>query len=120
MSHTVTVKTKFKNAAGIRRACKRLKLDAPTEDTEVELFSERLPNMTAVQLKDWKYPIAINPKTGEVKYDNYEGRWGKEEQFNEFSQAYAVEVTRLQASEYGRDVQETKLKDGSIKLTVSM
>jgi hypothetical protein len=120
MSHTVTVATKFKSAQALRRACKRLKIAAPIENTTVKLYSEEIPNSTSIKLKDWHYPLAINAKTGEAKFDNYNGRWGKQEGLDLFTQAYAAERVKIEAEQYGREVTETKLKDGSVKLTVAM
>lgn len=119
MSHTVTVKTAFKSLPAIRRACKRLGMDAPVENDTVEVYSEKLTG-TSIQLPDWKYRAVINTGTGEMKYDNYNGRWGKQERLDEFQQAYAAERTKMEAERYGRNVTETKLKDGSLKLTVAM
>lgn len=120
MSHTVTVATKFKSAQAIRRACKRLKIASPVENTTVKLYSEEVTGVTSVHLADWKYPLAINAKTGEAKFDNYNGRWGKQSGLDLFTQAYAAERVKVEAEQYGRNVTETKLKDGSVKLTVAM
>jgi len=58
--------------------------------------------------------------TGESKFDNYEGRWGKQERLNEFLQAYAIEATKIEARRKGYSVFEHPLADGSVKLTVNV
>jgi len=53
-----------------------------------------------------------------VKYDNYNGAWGRQEELNKFLQAYAVEKARIEARKKGHRVSEAKLEDGSIKVIV--
>jgi hypothetical protein len=51
-----------------------------------------------------------------VHYDNFEGRWGNNEELQRFLQAYTVEKTRLEARKKGYIVSEEQLQDGSIRL----
>jgi hypothetical protein len=53
-----------------------------------------------------------------LKYDNYQGNWGRQEELNKFLQAYAVEKARIEARKKGHRVTEAKLEDGSIRVTV--
>ncbi len=54
-----------------------------------------------VQLRDWRYPVVFDLTTGESKFDNYGGAWGKQERLNEFLQAYAVEKTQARSNPQG-------------------
>jgi len=71
-----------------------------------------------VQLPGWNYPIVCNLETGQVQYDNYGGHWGEQKHLNAFLQAYAVEKAKIEARKKGHTVSETRLEDGSIRVTV--
>lgn len=118
MSHVVQVQTQVKDAAAVRAGCKRLQLDEPVQG-ETKLFSETVSGL-AVRLRDWRYPVVFNLATGESKFDNYGGHWGKQERLDEFLQAYAIEVTKIEARRKGYSVIEQPLVDGSVKLTLSV
>jgi len=118
MSHIVTIKTEVRDAAAIRAACTRLNLPAPVEG-KFELFSEVVSGI-AVQLADWTYPIVCDVTRGDLKYDNFGERWGKQTELDRFLQAYAVERARLEARKKGHTVTEQQLADGSIRLTVQV
>ncbi|MCE9555404.1 MAG: DUF1257 domain-containing protein [Planctomycetes bacterium] len=118
MSHIVVIKTEVRDTAAIRAACARLHLASPTEGT-VELFSGETQGI-AVQLPDWVYPVVCNVARGELKYDNFGGRWGDQKELDRFLQAYAVERARLEARKNGLSITEQQLADGSIKLTIQV
>jgi hypothetical protein len=118
MSHVVQIQTQVRDATAVRAGCKRLGLDVPVEG-ETKLFSQTVTGL-AVQLREWRYPVVFDLATGESKYDNYGGRWGKQERLDEFMQAYAIERTKLEARRKGYSVIEQPLVDGSVKLTLSM
>ncbi len=117
MSHVVQISTQVRDATAVRAGCVRLGLDEPVEG-EVKLFSETVSGL-AVRLRDWRYPVVFNLHTGETQFDNYQGHWGKQERLDEFLQAYAVEVTKIEARRKGFAVTEQPLPDGSIKLTLN-
>ena len=118
MSHIVTVKTEVRDAAAVRAACKRLGLTEPIHGT-AKLFSGQAEGLI-VQLPAWQYPIVCDVTTGQVRYDNFGGRWGKLEHLDRFQQAYAVEMCRTQARKKGHSMTEQTLPDGSIKLVVGV
>ncbi len=64
--------------------------------------------------------MVFDTATGESKYDNYDGHWGKQERLDEFLQAYAVEKAKIEARRNGYSVTEQPLEDGSIKVTVQV
>ena len=118
MSHVVQIQTQVKDAAAVRAGCNRLQLDAPVAG-EVRLFSETVSGL-AVRLRDWRYPVVFNLATGESRFDNYGGHWGKQERLDEFLQAYSIEKTKIEARRKGYSVIEQPLVDGSVKLTLSV
>ena len=118
MSHVVEIKTQVKDAAAVAAACRRLKLNEPRRET-VTLFSAAVTGL-AVQLPQWTYPIVCDTSTGEVKYDNYGGRWGQQTHLDQFLQAYAVEKARLEARRQGHSVTEHQLEDGSIRVRIAV
>jgi len=118
MSHIVTVNSQLRDAGGVAAACRRLGLSAPVHKT-VKLFSGEATGL-AVQLPDWNYPVVIDTANGEVRYDNFEGRWGEQSRLDAFLQAYAVEVVKAQSRRKGHTVTEQTLENGAIKLTVEV
>ena len=118
MSHIVEIKTQVKDATAVAAACRRLKLNEPRRET-VTLFSAEVTGL-AVQLPQWAYPIVCDTSTGEVKYDNYGGRWGQQAHLDQFLQAYAVEKARLEARRQGHSVTEHQLEDGSIRVRIAV
>lgn len=118
MSHIVTVKTEIRDAAAVRAACQRLGLAQPVQGT-TKLFSGQVTGL-AVQLTDWQYPVVADLATGQLRYDNFGGRWGNQRDLDGFLQAYAVEKCRIEARKAGRNLTEQTLPDGSIKLVIQL
>jgi len=118
MSHIVTIEVKVRDAASLAAACRRLNLPAPATGT-TRLFSGEISGVP-VQLPDWVYPVIADLTTGQLKYDNFQGRWGDPKHLDRFLQAYAVEAAKAAARRKGHTVSEQQLADGSIKLTVQV
>ena len=118
MSHVVSIKTEVRDAAAVRAACQRLGLAEPVQGT-TKLFSGEVSGL-AVQLPDWVYPIVCDTASGELKFDNFGGRWGNQQHLDRFLQAYAAEKVKIESRKKGHLVSETQLADGSIKLTVQI
>jgi len=116
MSHIVVVKTEIRDAAAVRSACQRLGLPAPVQGT-TRLFSGEVTGL-AVQLPAWVYPVVADLPTGQLRYDNFSGRWGSDEELHKFLQSYAVCKASIEARRRGHAVTEQTLPDGSIKLTI--
>jgi hypothetical protein len=116
MSHIVEIKTEIRDEQAVRAACVRLQLASP-EHKQARLFSTTATGL-CVQLPGWNYPVVCELSTGSLKFDNYNGAWGRQEELNRFLQAYSVEKCRLEARKKGHRVSECKLEDGSIKVTV--
>jgi hypothetical protein len=118
VSHIVSIKTEVRDAAAVRAACQRLGLPQPVHGT-TQLFSGEVTGL-AVELPNWRYPAVCDTETGQVQYDNYNGRWGDQEHLDRFLQAYAVEKARIEARKKGHSVTEQQLQDGSIKVTIQV
>ncbi len=118
MSHIVTLAVQVRDVAAVRAACQRMGLPAPVQGT-VKLFSGEVTGL-AVQLPDWIYPLVADLTTGQIKYDNFNGRWGDQQHLDKFLQAYAVEKCRIEARKAGNSLTEQTLPDGAIKLTIQV
>ena len=118
MSHIVQIKTEVRDGIAVQAACQRLGLDAPVLGT-VTLFATEATGLL-VRLPEWIYPVVFDTRSGQVRFDNYGGRWGEQVQLDRFLQAYAVEKATLEARRKGHTVTEQTLDNGSIKLTVTV
>jgi len=107
-----------RSEAAVQSACKRLHLPKATRGT-FELYNSTETGL-GVELPHWKYPIVANTETGELRFDNYNGRWGSQEFLDQFLQAYATERVKIEARKKGHSVVEQRLDNGSIKLTVNV
>ena len=116
MSHIVEIKTEVRDEAAVKAACVRLQLPTP-EHKSVRLFSSTATGL-CVQLHGWSYPVVCNLVTGQLQYDNYNGHWGEQQHLHSFLQAYSVEKAKIEARKKGHSVSETRLDDGSIRVTV--
>jgi len=118
MSHIVTIKTEVRDAAAVQAACRRLGLSEPVQG-KARLFSGEVSGLV-VNLPGWQYPVVCDPDSGQVRYDNFGGRWGDQKELDRFLQAYAVEKAKIEARKKGHTVTEQPLADGSIKLTIQV
>ena len=84
------------------------------------VYSVVLSKVLFVQLPDWRYPVVCNLSSGELKYDNYNGRWGEQQHLDSFLQSYAIEKTKIESRCKGHSVTESQLSDGSVKLTINV
>ncbi len=116
MSHIVEIKTEVRDEQAVKAACSRLSL-APPERRAARLFSTTVSGL-CVELPGWQYPVVCNTESGQVSYDNYGGHWGEQSRLNSFLQAYAVEKAKIEARKKGHTCSETRLQDGSIRVTV--
>ena len=118
MSHIVEIKTEVRDEAAVQAACSRLRLPAASCGT-FELYSSTEEGL-GIELPDWRYPVVADTNTGQLRFDNYEGRWGPQEHLDGFLQGYAVEKAKIEARRKGHTVTEQQMDNGSIKLTVAM
>ena len=118
MSHIVSIKTQVKDATAVKSACNRLQLPQPIQGDH-RLFSGEVPGL-GVQLPGWRYPVVAQLETGELRYDNYNGRWGEQRHLDGFLQTYAIEKSKIESRRRGHSVTEQRLEDGSVKLTINV
>ena len=102
MSHVVQIQTQVKDPAAIRAACRRLNLDEPEQST-VKLFSDEATGL-AVKLPNWTYPVVCDTATGQLQYDNFEGRWGDQKELDRFMlrifEQYGIDFEALSPRTY--------------------
>jgi hypothetical protein len=118
MSHIVTVATEVRDPVAVVAACRRLGLPEPVHGTAT-LFSGQATGLL-VRLPEWLYPICVDTASGTLRYDNFGGSWGAQEQLDCFLQRYALEKAAIEARRKGYAVTEQALADGSIRLTVQV
>lgn len=118
MSHIVEIKTEVRDEAAVQSACSRLHLPRATRG-RFQLYSSEETGL-GIELPHWKYPVVANTASGQLRYDNYGGRWGSQEFLDQFLQMYAVEKAKIEARRKGHSVFENRLDNGSIKLTVNV
>lgn len=100
MSHTTELEVDFNDHDSLRYAVTEVGgtfLGA----ISVNLFDgKQIAADAAFELPDWKYPVAV--KDGKLYFDNYNGRWGKNETLDKVRQGYArnVSVKTLKARGY--------------------
>ncbi len=118
MSHIVQIQTQVRDATAVVAACRRLGLAPPVQQT-AKLFSSTETGLT-VHLPGWHYPVVCDVASGSVKFDNFNGHWGQQQELDRFLQAYACERAKIEARKKGHSVSEQTLADGSIKLTIQV
>lgn len=116
MSHIVQIQTQVRDAGAVAAACQRLGLAPPVHQV-AKLFNSTAEGLT-IRLPGWQYPVVCDLASGQVKFDNFNGRWGAQQELDRFLQAYACERTRIEARKKGFTVTEQPQQDGSIKLTI--
>ena len=118
MSHIVEIQTEVRDPVAIGAACGRMSLPDPVTGTH-RLFGSEITGL-GVFLPDWRYPVVCDTASGQVRFDNYGGRWGEQAWLDRFLQAYAVEKAGIEARRQGHTVIEQQMSDGSIRLTVNV
>ena len=71
-------------------------------------------------MPEWRYVVVANTDTGQLSFDNYENKWGDRIHLDRFLQRYAVEAATIAARKQSHSVIESRLDDGSVKLTVGV
>jgi hypothetical protein len=118
VSHIVEIKTQVRDPVAVRSACQRLGLVAPV-DGEHRLFTSTVTGL-GVTLPGWRFPVVCELSSGQLKFDNFNGRWGDQAEIQKFLQGYAVAKTLIEARRKGHTVTEQSLADGSVKLTIQV
>lgn len=116
MSHTATMKVELGNRDILKQVCQRLGLTFKEGKHSVRLFSESVTADFEIRLPGWNYPIAI--VGDQVKYDNYNGNWGKLSELTNLQDQYSRDVTIAKAQELGMTHTEETGTDDEIILTL--
>lgn len=127
MSHTTTVKPSFKSPVALKLACEELglKYRLAAVDPVTGLMGELTQSLyqttevgwATVSLPGWEHPIVFR-SDGDIAMDNFNGRWGRIEEFDRFRQAYSKHAVIEQATALGMRVtaDATVTADGSLVL----
>ena len=113
MSHITKRASAMKNPEMIKKAAQRI----GAEYLGLQQ-SGRAGAGYQVKLPGWRFPVTINTETGQCTFDNYNGRWGKDEILDSLKQGYSVEATKAKAEELGYAFEEEALENGDIKCTI--
>lgn len=117
MSHTVSVKTQFRDPGVVEQTARELGLEIIRG--EVKLFASKHQNCIGIKLPKWNFPVAIDTTTGEAHFDNYNGKWGKQSELDRFTQHYAANVATQAAQRKGWIVTRKIQSNGNIQLQVT-
>lgn len=95
MPYIVTIQAGIHDPEAVRGACRRLGLEPPQHGS-VSLCGGEVTGL-AVKPLGWVYPAAIDLATGEIRYDNFGGRWGAREHLDAFLSECAIEQAPITA-----------------------
>jgi len=102
-SHTATIKVEMKDRQALVRAIERVGGKVLGDGTH-KLYAESVSGF-GFTLPDWQYPVILTA-SGEFKYDNYNGSWGKQQTLTDLTRAYPIECARNKAQELGWIVED--------------
>ena len=86
MSVTITATILINDFETLKETTEELGYTLIEEEREVALH-ESIEYGYPVLIPSWRYPVVIT-KSGELKYDNNEGKWGNQELLNDLIQTY--------------------------------
>jgi hypothetical protein len=109
-SHTVTVQVDFKDLDMLQKALKAIggiwKGWGKHKLFDIEKLGRgdaepiKLVEGYGFRLPGWTYDCVLS-KSGELSYDNYDGRWGDQAELDKLKVGYTVEVCQRAATLYG-------------------
>jgi hypothetical protein len=96
--------------------------DKVVTSTEAATGAHRLYGGSAtgigIKLKEWNYPVVVNPEKGEISFDNFGGSWGEEDHLDGLVQGYCVEKTKVEAMMQNLSMANEEVEaDGTVELT---
>lgn len=118
MSHIVKCKVEMKNEGCLNKAISALGLQNLGNKVH-DLWNGQKAQGIGVKLPEWSYPVVINPETGEAKYDNYRGSWGKQVELDKLVQEYSAQVAEEQALMSGYTVEREYAENGDLELNMT-
>lgn len=118
MSHVATVSIRIKAPQTLCKVLQNQGIEVKQGNHKVKLFNTDVNAEMSFQLKGWQHRCAVTGE--EIKYDNYNGNWGKQEHMDKVLQDYAVEVAKEQTASEGYSLESQQvLADGSVELVVN-
>lgn len=99
MSHTVTTKVEYKNLEALSNSVVALGGQVLGEGKH-QLYQHKDVEGYGFRLPGWSYPLVLT-KTGELKYDDYNGHWGNPKDLDKLKGGYTLEQGKLTASSLG-------------------
>lgn len=115
MSHIASVKVRIKDLQALEAVCRELNVPVETRTQQVSMYSGRIDAAATLRLPGWIYPVVVQAD-GSIKFDNYGGKWGSQEQLNRVLRRYSERVTVQQARRMGLSVRRHEQPDGSVVL----
>ena len=122
MSHITTIKDiLIKDLNILQKATARL------TDTRLEIHEPRpiklyqkepVLSVAQVKFESWLYPVLVAP-SGEIHYDNFNGKWGEIKHLNKLKQMYGLEKSKQLAKAQGYLCREKQKQDGAIVLELT-
>lgn len=117
MSHIATVKVMIKDLQALEAVCRELGIPVEVRSRKVKMYSGEIQAAATLRPPGWTYPVVVQAD-GSVKYDNYGGRWGKQDQLNRVLRRYSERVAVSQARRMGLSVRRHEQPDGSVVLSL--
>jgi len=116
MSHTVSLELKIKDKELFKQVARQK--GYRVEEMRFRLYSSAEKGL-GVFLPGWRYPAVVTEE-GELRYDNYNGRWGKQEVLDELVQEYAVQLVHKKALEQGLTLVSQKTTQGEVEIVLAV
>src|SRR5688572_14649645 len=99
VSHIVTIWTELRDPQAVAAACRRLGQPEPAHGTAT-LFEGPATGLL-IRLPGWAYPAVVDAATGEIRFDNDQEAWGRQEHLDRFMQLDAVRGGAHRGAEAG-------------------
>lgn len=110
MSHTTRITGVLMTDPDARAAAAlAMGMVPPTRET-VRLYDGSAHEGTALRLPGWQYPMVIKDD-GTAVLDNYNGRWGSMDVFDQFCQQYTLAVAM-----YDQEYRTEVLENGDLRV----
>lgn len=123
MSHTVQVTTELKDMQILKKVCDKrqipIEVAAKGQTISRQLYTNTVKGHAAFRLPGWKYDVVVIDDKGTTKFDNFNGSWGKQEEFDSLFQGYSREVVTQKLRQQGFRLQSEQGKveqDGTLEL----
>jgi len=123
MSHFVTIQTQVRDIDALRDACGELGLQVLDNTNARGFATANTPGEHVIRLRG-RYDVALNRDTKDQPFglttDWWDGHVEKEvgKDYGRLLQLYGVHKASREAKRRGHTVRRSKLKDGTIKLSI--